>query len=98
VLEAAGFRVRFARWFERPSPMPDRPAQTGIADWLSIFASELCATLAADERARFFGAIEEHARARLYRDGIWWIDYVRLRVEAVRAAPTPDGAPATGST
>lgn len=86
VLEAAGFRVRSARWFERPSPMPDRPEQSGIADWLSIFASELCATLSAEERARFFGAVEAHARSRLYRDGIWWIDYVRLRIEATRPA------------
>ena len=82
VLEAAGFVVRFARWFERPSPMSDRSAQTGVADWISLFASELCATLTPEERPRFFAAVEEHARPRLFRDGIWWIDYVRLRVEA----------------
>jgi trans-aconitate methyltransferase len=86
VLEAAGFRVRSALWFERPSPMPDRPEQSGIADWLSIFASELCENLSTAERPRFFEAVEANARARLYRDGIWWIDYVRLRVEAVRPA------------
>ena len=86
VLEGAGFRVRFARWFERPSPMPDRPERSGIADWLGIFASELCERLTAQERPRFFDAVEAHARARLFRDGVWWIDYVRLRVEAARPA------------
>ncbi|HWP07733.1 MAG TPA: methyltransferase domain-containing protein [Polyangiaceae bacterium] len=86
VLEAAGFRVRSARWFERPSPMPDRHGRSGIADWLSIFASELCEKLTEEERPRFFEAVEAFARARLYRDGIWWIDYVRLRVEATLPA------------
>lgn len=82
VLEAAGFVVRFARWFERPSPMPDSAEQSGIADWLTIFASELCSSLSAEERPRFFAAVERHARPSLYREGTWWIDYVRLRVAA----------------
>jgi trans-aconitate methyltransferase len=82
VLENAGFVVRSARWFERPSPMADKSDRSGIADWLSIFASELCGALSPDERQRFFSTAEEHARPRLYRDGVWWIDYVRLRVEA----------------
>lgn len=84
VLESAGFTVRFAHWFTRESPMPDRPERSGIADWLSIFASELCESLAVSERPRFFAAVEEHARGALYREGTWWIDYVRLRVEAVK--------------
>jgi SAM-dependent methyltransferase len=94
VLEAAGFVVRFARWFERPSPMPDRPERSGIADWLSLFASELCAAFTPAERPRFFEAVEAHARPHLYRDGIWWIDYVRLRVEAYK----PGAAGSTDST
>jgi trans-aconitate methyltransferase len=84
VLEAAGFVVRVARWFERPSPMPDSPGRSGIVDWLSLFANELLAALTPEERPRFFEAVEEHARPHLYRDGTWWIDYVRLRVEAYK--------------
>ncbi|MGC4087448.1 MAG: methyltransferase domain-containing protein [Polyangiaceae bacterium] len=85
VLERAGFTVRFALWFERPSPMPDTAEQSGIANWLSIFASELVQSLPADERKPFFAAVEDHARARLFRDGVWWLDYARLRVEASKA-------------
>jgi SAM-dependent methyltransferase len=84
VLENAGFTVRFAQWFPRPSPMPDKGAQSGIAGWLSIFASALCESLTVDERPAFFEAVERQARGALYRDGVWWIDYVRLRVEAVK--------------
>jgi trans-aconitate methyltransferase len=85
VLEHAGFLVRFAHWFPRPSPMHDSAEQSGIASWLSIFASELSDSLSAAERPRFFAAVEAHARPTLYRDGVWWIDYVRLRVEALKA-------------
>jgi len=91
VLETAGLVVRFARRFERPSSMPDFPDRSGIADWLSIFASELCGALSADERPRFFEAVESYARPHLYSDGIWWIDYVRLRVEAQK--PVRDVSP-----
>jgi hypothetical protein len=86
VLEGAGFTVRFAHWFPRPSPMPDQGAQSGIASWLSIFANELCESLTAAERPAFFAAVERHARGALFRDGTWWIDYMRLRVEAVKPA------------
>jgi len=84
VLESAGFLVRFANWFRRPSPMADTAEQSGIASWLSIFASDLCDSLTEAERPHFFAAVEAHARPALYRDGTWWIDYVRLRVEALK--------------
>jgi trans-aconitate methyltransferase len=84
VLERAGFLVRFAHWFERPSPMNDSAEQSGIATWLSIFASELVGSLASDARARFFARVEAEARPKLFRDGVWFIDYVRLRVEAIK--------------
>lgn len=87
VLENAGFVVRFGRWFERPSPMPDRSGVSGIADWLSLFASELCAALTPEERSLFFATVEQHARPHLYRQGVWWIDYVRLRIEAEKPGP-----------
>jgi trans-aconitate methyltransferase len=84
LLESAGFTVRRAWWFERPSPMPDRGAEAGISAWLEIFAGRWLGRLSSETRARFLAKVVEHARAALYRDGTWWIDYVRLRVEAVK--------------
>jgi trans-aconitate methyltransferase len=84
LLEEAGFTVRQAWWFERPSAMPDRGAEAGIAAWLEIFAGPWLRPLDAEVRARFLARVADHARAKLYRDGVWWIDYVRLRIEAVK--------------
>lgn len=84
VLERAGFRVRIAHWFQRPSPMPDSAERSGVANWLSIFASELLGPLSPSERAALFARVEAETRAELQRDGVWYIDYVRLRVLATK--------------
>jgi trans-aconitate methyltransferase len=85
LLEAHGFDVRSAWSFPRPSAMPDRDGQSGIAAWLAIFARELMASLPETARGPFTRLVEEHARAALFRDGTFWIDYVRLRVVATAA-------------
>jgi SAM-dependent methyltransferase len=96
LLEASGFDVTAAWWFPRPSPMPDRDGQSGIAAWLDVFARELVQAVPAEARGRFDSLVEEYARAALFRDGTWWIDYVRLRVVAVAApASVSDRAPLT---
>ncbi|HET9933959.1 MAG TPA: methyltransferase domain-containing protein [Polyangiaceae bacterium] len=84
VLERAGFEVRFAHCFARPSPMPDAPEQSGVATWLSLFANELLSAMKPADRATLFARVEGDTRSALYRDGVWYIDYVRLRVEAYK--------------
>jgi len=85
LLEAHGFEVRSAWSFARPSAMPDRDGRSGIAAWLAIFARELMASLPAASQGDFTRLVEDHARGALFRDGTWWIDYVRLRVVATAA-------------
>jgi hypothetical protein len=82
LLEAHGFDVLSAWSFPRPSAMPDRDGQSGVAAWLAIFARELMAAVPGAALAAFTRLVEEHARAELFRDGTWWMDYVRLRVVA----------------
>lgn len=84
VLERAGFRVRFAHCFDRPSAMADTPERSGVATWLSIFANDLLRRLSSEERAALFARVEAETRPALHRDGVWYIDYVRLRVEAYK--------------
>ncbi|HTQ08208.1 MAG TPA: methyltransferase domain-containing protein [Polyangiaceae bacterium] len=85
LLEEHGFDVQSAWWFARPSPMPDRDGQSGVAAWLAIFARDLVASVPEPARGDFTTLVEEHARPALFRDGVWWIDYVRLRVVATTA-------------
>lgn len=85
LLESAGFAVRYATLFDRPSPMPDQEGERGITAWLSTFAAPWLAPVPEAARASLLERVAEIARPALLRDGVWWIDYVRLRVEAVRA-------------
>jgi trans-aconitate methyltransferase len=85
LLESVGFAVRYAVSFDRPSPMPDRDGEPGITAWLSTFTAPWLARVADARRAPLLDRIAELARPALHRDGVWYIDYVRLRVEALKA-------------
>ena len=86
LLESVGFAVRYATLFDRPSPMPDRDGERGITAWLSTFAAPWLAP-SPRRRAPLLDRIAAIARPALLRDGVWRIDYVRLRVEAVKLSP-----------
>jgi trans-aconitate methyltransferase len=81
LLESAGLEVRFATLFDRPTPLtgPD-----GLQGWVRMFAAALLGAIEAQRRDEFLGRVEEEARPELFRDGVWFADYRRLRVVAVR--------------
>lgn len=80
VLEAAGFRVAEAHHFDRPTALE---GERGMHDWLAMFGGPMLAGVDAAERGRVTDRIVERLRPLLYRDGIWYADYVRLRVRAI---------------
>jgi trans-aconitate methyltransferase len=84
LLESVGFSVRFAALFDRPSPMPDREGKPGITTWLSTFAAPWLVSVPDAQRVPLLDRIAALARPVLFRDGVWNIDYVRLRVVAVK--------------
>lgn len=81
-LERAGFEVRHARLFDRPTPLED--GEDGLRNWLEMFGDGLFAAVPADEREGVYRAVEDRLRPTLYGDGRWIADYRRLRFLAVR--------------
>jgi trans-aconitate methyltransferase len=75
VLESAGFEVRMATLFDRPTKVE---GENGLEDWLVMFGSGL--GLSAEQR----GEVARRLRGRMYREGSWILDYRRLRVVAIR--------------
>ena len=57
-----------------------------MTDWLEIFATAFAALLPVAKRAAFFEDIEARLKPILFDEarGLWWVDYVRLRFEAVK--------------
>lgn len=83
LLEQCGFEVRLAQTFDRRSKL-DHP-ERGLREWIEMFANAYFVGLPEARREPLVRAIEERLRPELYRDGSWWADYRRLRVEAFRA-------------
>jgi SAM-dependent methyltransferase len=80
MLEAAGFTVRRAGLFPRPTPLP-----TGIEGWLGTFRGVFFDQFG-EKRDAVLGYVTDILRPSLCdRSGKWHADYVRLRVEAVLA-------------
>ncbi|WP_436929812.1 class I SAM-dependent methyltransferase [Halosimplex halobium] len=84
VLEAAGFEVRLARLFDRPTELAG--GREGLTDWLDVFGDSLFAGLDDDERNAVVSAVEDRLRPELFDAdaGVWTADYRRLRFVAVR--------------
>jgi SAM-dependent methyltransferase len=77
MLEAAGFTVRRAGLFPRPTPLP-----TGLEGWLGTFSAAFFDQFG-EKRAAVLAYVTDILRPSLCdRSGQWHADYVRLRVEA----------------
>jgi len=72
LLERRGLDVVTAALFPRPTAVE---GESGLRDWLKMF----CSSFIAEDR---IPEMERVLRPKLYRDGTWYIDYVRLRITA----------------
>ena len=79
-LESCGFAVDSIELFPRPTPLPGH-----VTHWLDLFAQPFLAAVPDDERpallADVLAALEPRLRTA---DGVWIVDYVRLRFAATR--------------
>jgi trans-aconitate 2-methyltransferase len=82
VLERAGLEVTFAALFDRPTPLEG--GDDALANWLAMFGACFTDALAAEQRGPFVRRVEQRAERRLRPDGVWTIDYRRLRIRAVK--------------
>ena len=78
-LRQAGFRVVHVATFERPTPLPG-----DMGAWLDTFARAFLAAVPEAERAALRGEVTASLEPVLFRDGRWFVDYVRLRFHAVK--------------
>ncbi|WP_016700636.1 class I SAM-dependent methyltransferase [Actinoalloteichus spitiensis] len=81
VLETAGFEVRAAWHFDRPTPLE---GDDGLATWVRMFGGHLLVDVR--DRDAFLSALQDRLREPLFREGTWYADYRRLRVVAVRSS------------
>jgi trans-aconitate methyltransferase len=81
LLEKYGLEVVYGTLRDRPTPLQD--GETGLANWLRMFANSVFADLTLEMQHQVIQAIEAQARSTLYQNGTWIADYRRLRLVAV---------------
>lgn len=81
VLGRHGFQVIEARVFDRPTPLE---GENGMVDWLEMFCGSFLNDLPPEPRSEKIRDLVARLRPELFRDGVWTLDYRRLRVVAVK--------------
>ncbi|KLU61542.1 trans-aconitate 2-methyltransferase [Peptococcaceae bacterium CEB3] len=82
LLETQGFRVVYAVHFDRPTQLED--GENGLKHWLDMFADAFFSGLSDGKKSEAYSLIEEKLNPKLFADGNWFADYVRIRVKALR--------------
>lgn len=78
-LERAGFKVTFATLFDRLTPLN---GEDGLYDWLCMFIKTPFGQMDEAEKEAILRETVRELEPALYREGIWYCDYVRLRCKA----------------
>lgn len=81
LLEKQGFSVTYARLFERPTPLE---GEMGMINWIQMFASHLLSGIPSAQQTEIIQDVEDSLRSNLYRDGVWFADYKRIRIVAIK--------------
>jgi trans-aconitate 2-methyltransferase len=81
ILERRGFEVGAANLFDRPTPLE---GEDGMENWLRMFAGTYLRELPPDRVDDAVSQLVDQLRPTLYHDGVWTVDYRRLRVQCVR--------------
>ena len=82
LLEANGLEVDFAVLFDRSTILEG--GDRGLRLWLEMFGRFALEAIAAEQRKEFYRLTEQFAGPALFHNGVWTIDYRRLRLVAVK--------------
>jgi trans-aconitate methyltransferase len=81
MLEREGFRVTQAAHFDRPTKLE---SENGMENWIKMFGGFFFSRISAAESEAVIKKAVEYLKRDFYKEGVWYADYVRLRIKAVR--------------
>lgn len=79
-LEAAGFEISFAQWYDRPTALTSD--NTGIKDWLIMFSKPFFEDVKDSHIELIMDEVQESLKPILFKKGKWYADYKRIRIVA----------------
>ena len=81
ILEKHGFRVEFATLFDRPTA---QIGYNGLENWINMFCDKAFENVDKDTKNNIIKNAVELCKPSLFKDGTWYVYYVRLRMKAVK--------------
>ncbi|MGN0812422.1 MAG: class I SAM-dependent methyltransferase [Candidatus Coproplasma sp.] len=81
LLEEAGLKVTYAALFDRPTR---QVGEHGVADWINMFLPAVFKGVDESEKNAIIKEAEELTKPTLYTPSGWFVDYVRIRLTAVK--------------
>ena len=79
ILEKYGLRVNYAVLCDRPTM---QKSQDGLADWINMFVTVPFEGMSVDIKNEILEETKSILKDTLFKDGKWYIDYVRIRIRA----------------
>jgi len=67
---------------DRPTPLEGK--DSGLANWLRMFANGILTGLNSEMQDQVIQSVEAQLNPKLYRDQVWVADYRRLRLMAIK--------------
>ena len=81
MLEKAGFKTEYAALFDRPTP---QNGADGLANWIRMFVKKPFEGIGKELKEEIISDAVSRLRNRLYQNGCWIVDYVRIQFRAFK--------------
>lgn len=81
LLERHGFRVEYAMLYDRPT---EQIGENGLENWINMFINSAFDGVDTKIKNGIIKNTEKLCRDKLYKNGKWYIDYVRICMKAVK--------------
>lgn len=81
ILEKYGFRVEYAVLFDRPT---EQIGENGLENWIHMFVNSAFDGIDNCTKNKIIAQTVEICKPKLYINGKWYVDYVRIRMKAIR--------------
>jgi len=81
ILEKHGFRIEYAVFFDRPT---EQIGENGLENWINMFVDSAFDGVDSETKDEIIAQAVEICRPELYINGKWYVDYVRIRMKAIK--------------
>ena len=81
LLEKHGFSVKYAVLYDR---LTEQVSENGLENWINMFLGSAFSGVDDKKKVEIIGKVVEICKPKLYVDGKWFVDYVRLQMKAIK--------------